>query len=240
MFLEVLREWLCPNKCIVCRSFLEEHSEVGLCLHCEEKLLERDLCPRCGKPYGVDSSTCSYCDQVPKRITRVLGLFPYVDLYKESVLRWKYTGIRKYAKGYGALMASLVEVEHLEIDCLIPIPIARHRYLERGFNQALDLAEEVSRRTSIPVWNVLERAHDTKPQSACKKEERAKNIYKSIQIKESIRYDPVIEENGPINIAFLDDIYTTGSTVAECIRALKQDTSIQVQNIYVLTVCLAI
>lgn len=240
MFLEVVREWLCPNKCIVCRSFIEENSGVGLCLHCEETLLERNLCPRCGKPYGVDSSVCSYCNEVPRGVTRILALFPYVDFYKESVLRWKYTGIRKYAKGYSVLMANLIQREHLDIDCLIPVPIARHRYFERGFNQAFDLAHEVSNDTSIPVLELLERAYDTKPQSACKKEERAKNIHKAIRVKEDTKQDLQIEGNVSINIALIDDIYTTGSTVAECIRALKQETSIQIQDIYVLTVCLAI
>ena len=233
--LDWLKEWICPDKCMICSMFLEENLPECICNSCEEGLLIRDVCPRCGKPYSIKGDPCLYCYEMPPQVTRILALFPYIDLYKESVLRWKYTGMRKYARGYGILMANtLIRSQQLEIDCLIPIPIARHRYLDRGFNQAYDLATEVSKHTQIPVWDVLERSRDTKPQSACKKEERLKNIYGAIKVKDEVSFE------GPIKIAFVDDIYTTGSTIRECIRVLKAIENIEIEAIYVLTVCLAI
>ncbi|MEG0320015.1 MAG: ComF family protein [Niameybacter sp.] len=234
MSLETLKAWLCPDKCMVCGCLLEGNEACGLCPSCETGLLVRDVCPKCGKPYATNTGACGYCNEVPAQVTCVRALFPYIDLYKESVLRWKYTGIRKYAKGYGALLSTFIQAEHLEIDYLIPIPIARHRYLDRGFNQALDLADEVAKRTHIPVWDVLARSHDTKPQSACKKEERAKNIRGAIKMRTHTFCETSVK------IALIDDIYTTGSTVRECIRVLQRESNIQIEQIYVLAVCLAI
>lgn len=233
--LAVLKEWVCPDKCMICGVLLENSTPEYMCDTCKEGLLTKDICPRCGKPYSAKEDVCPYCYEMPSQVTRILALCPYTDLYKESVLRWKYTGIRKYARGYGMLMAyTLIRAHKLEIDYLVPIPIARHRYLDRGFNQAYDLAVEISKHTNIPVWDILERSRDTKPQSACKKEERIKNIRGAIKVKDEIDF------KGPIKIAFVDDIYTTGSTIKECIRVLKKVKNIEIEEIYVLAVCLAI
>lgn len=225
---------ICLDRCIICSQFLDKPSEHFTCCKCEANLLERDVCSRCGKPYGLGEKTCFYCQEVPIHVSRVLALFPYTGLYKESVLRWKYSGIRKYAKGYADLMnfTFMDEIKD-EVDGLIPIPISNKRYRQRGFNQALDLANQLSHKTSIPVYDVLERCKETKPQSACKKEERAANIKGAIRVKEAI---PL---SGPLTIAFIDDIYTTGSTVRECISVLEK-TSLEIRKIYILTVCLAI
>lgn len=229
-----LKNLICPNKCMVCQTLLDINQNQYTCVKCETSLLERDVCDRCGKPYAPILGECMHCHQVPNNLLRVLALFPYIDLYKESVLRWKYTGIRKYAKGYAHLIVSeLIHKEGLEIDGFIPIPISYKRYKKRGFNQALDLAKQLEAKTDIPVYDVLERCKETKPQSACKKEERARNIRGAIHLKSNLPLE------GPVSIAFVDDIYTTGSTIYECIRAMKE-TKVQINKIYVLTVCLAI
>ena len=230
-----LKTWICPDKCMVCGIVLEDNDLEYICNSCKEGLLTKDVCDRCGKPYSIKGHLCPYCYEMPRQVTRILALCPYIDLYKESVLRWKYTGIRKYARGYGVLMANtLIKLQQLEIDYLVPIPIARHRYLDRGFNQAYDLAIQISKHTQIPVWDILARSRDTKPQSACKKEERIKNIHGAIKLKDEVSFTK------PIKLAFIDDIYTTGSTIKECIRVLQKVEKIEIETIYVLVVCLAI
>ena len=234
MLQTTLKNLICPDKCMICLAFLEPNHKGYTCVKCETSLLERDVCDRCGKPYAPILGECMYCHEVPNNQLRVLALFPYIDLYKESILRWKYTGIRKYAKGYADLIVSeLIHKEELEIDGFIPVPISYERYKKRGFNQALDLAKQLEAKTHIPVYDVLERCKETKPQSACKKEERANNIRGAIHLKTNLPLE------GRVSIALVDDIYTTGSTIYECIRAMKE-AGVQVDKIYVLTVCLAI
>lgn len=234
MLQTTLKKFICPDKCIICHELLDTDRVYYTCIKCETKLLQRDLCSRCGKPYAPILGSCMYCHEVPGRVSKVMALFPYVDLYKESVLRWKYTGVRKYAKGYAQLIVSeWLHKEALQIDALIPVPISYSRYIKRGFNQAFDLAKQLEANTQIPVYDILGRCKETKPQSACKKEERAMNIRGAIHLKEEI----AIEK--PINIALVDDIYTTGSTIYECIKVIEK-AQIPIDKVYVLTVCLAI
>ncbi|MBU3812305.1 MAG: ComF family protein [Candidatus Niameybacter stercoravium] len=234
MLKAILKEIICPDKCMICSKILESPIESLTCNRCKVQLLERDICSRCGKPYAFHEPICIYCNEEPLRLSRVKALFPYRDLYKESVQRWKYTGIRKYAKGYSELMIeSWMEELRREVDVLIPIPISKKRYRQRGFNQALDLAHELSHKTGIPVYDILERCKETKPQSACKKEERAANIKGAISVKEAVPFGE------GLTIAFIDDIYTTGSTVRECMSVLEK-AAVQINKVYILTVCLAL
>ncbi|MGL5677590.1 MAG: ComF family protein [Cellulosilyticaceae bacterium] len=229
-------QWLYPDKCIICGKLLErpqKEKAVYTCVACESYLDEVKKCPRCGRPYVIQD-TCTYCHEIPEKITAIRGLFPYVDAYKESILRWKYRGIRKYARGYAELIVSqILEKEKFEIECLIPIPIAPNRYGQRGFNQAEDLAQAISEQTGIPVLSVLERTHGTKPQSACTKEERRQNIRGTVKIIQEM------PKKYPLKVAFIDDIYTTGSTVLECIKVLHQ-AQWYPSEIYIFTVGIAI
>lgn len=236
MEVQRLIQWLYPDKCIVCGVLLERsHPDMPqyTCVACERTIDEVKKCPKCGKPYVVQDK-CLTCHEMSSRITSVKGLFPYEGNYKESILRWKYRGIRKYSKGFaGLIVSSVLNKENLGIDALIPIPIAPNRYRERGFNQALDLAQEISNLTGIPVVDCLERTQATKPQSACSKEERHRNIAGTIRVCQTLPRQPFRR------VAFVDDIYTTGSTVLECIRVLEK-TCYLPQEIYVLTVGIAI
>lgn len=234
MLKAILKEIICPDKCMICSKLLEMPSKSYTCPKCVAHLLERDVCNRCGKPYAFQEQTCLYCKEEPLRLLRVKALFPYSGRYKESIQRWKYTGIRKYAKGYSDLMVeNWMEVLRQDVDVFIPIPISKKRYQKRGFNQALDLANQLSRQTGIPVYDVLERCKETKPQSSCKKEERARNIRGAIKMKEGFSFDE------PMTLAFIDDIYTTGSTVRECMHVLEK-AGVKTEKVYILAVGLAL
>lgn len=220
---QILKALLYPPKCIVCGEILdiplEEAQHTYFCHICIRGILE--------EPQEF------YCEEDKKlRSLIVKGVFPNIEHYQKSVLRWKYGGIRKYAKGYGQAM-SLMDVPWEELDALIPVPISKKRYKKRGFNQALDLAQELTFYTKVPTYDLLERVRDTKPQSACTKEERKDNIRGSIGINR--KNDSDFPSNLK-NIAIIDDIYTTGSTVGECIKVLKAETQGTIEKIYVLVV----
>ena len=98
-------------------------------------------------------------------------------------------------------------------DMLVPVPVSPGRLRQRGYNQALILAQEVSRRTGIPVReDVLYRVSDTRPMKNMGPEERQNNLKKAFQC-----HGNDVELN---SIMLIDDIYTTGATVDACARAL--------------------
>ncbi|MGL4738813.1 MAG: ComF family protein [Cellulosilyticaceae bacterium] len=221
--LAIIKALLYPAKCIVCGQILdvplEEAGEQYFCEECLKGLFEMPQAP-----YDEEGD--------PEHPLVVHALFPYVDDYQYSVLRWKYQGIRKYAKGYGQLMA-LGQIDWREVDVIVPVPVSPHRYHKRGFNQALDLAGEIGKLTGVPVCDLLLRTRDTKPQSECSKAERRSNIKGSIGIceKNLQSYPQRLR-----HVVLVDDIYTTGSTARECakvLRALRPDQYVQVSVLVV-------
>lgn len=113
-------------------------------------------------------------------------------------------------------------------DIIIPIPISRKRYKERGYNQSELIVRQLSKKCQIEFKkNVLYKTKNIIAQSKLNKIERENNIKNVYDInKKIVRY---IKEK---NIIILDDIYTTGSTVNECSKLLKK---IGVRSIGIIT-----
>jgi ComF family protein len=99
-------------------------------------------------------------------------------------------------------------------DLILPVPLHKQRLRERGFNQALLLVRELSRRTGIPYrMNVLQKKRPTLPQVHLSGAEREKGVRKSFDILSG-------EELEGKTILLVDDVYTTGATVNECSKVL--------------------
>lgn len=234
-WLKKLKQVIYPRKCILCGEILNKLELGGLCEKCTPYLLKDHICPKCGRPYHLGKERCLVCGRLDlTHIERIIALFPYKEVCRESVLRWKYKGIRQYAKEYARLFINEVGLlEKMQVDGLVPVPLAPNRLSKRGFNQALDLANEIYTLTGIPVYDCLERTKKTKPQSQCSREERLKNITGSIKFKHSTNYYPELKQ-----VAIIDDIYTTGATIRECIKVIKENLRLKNDNVYVIIVCI--
>lgn len=228
-----LQTLIYPHKCIVCRKILDKASP-HICPKCALGLLEHHVCQRCGRPYAINEAHCLYCKDMEPIIKRMISIFPYQKAYKKAVLRWKYQGIRKYGLSFAQLLFRRV-IELEKIDAFIPVPLSKDRYRQRGFNQALDLANRLSGLTGTPVLDILERYRTTKPQSVCTKEERKKNIKHTIRLKKDLSINKKMKK-----IAIIDDIYTTGATINECVRAIIETYHEENIGIYVIVVAIAL
>lgn len=192
-----------PRRCILCRKKLSSIDTGTLCNYCTQEL-ENYTDYLTLKEENKTKLNCPF-----------YFLFPYVGAYRESILRWKYRGVRKYGRIFGKLLVSKYYNDMPKIDAIIPIPLAPSRLKKRGFNQAEDLAHVIGRTMKVKVDTHLVRTLDTKPQAICLKEERAANIRGSmIYLGNTI--------NTLNHIVIVDDIYTTGSTIKEAIRTLKE------------------
>ena len=101
-------------------------------------------------------------------------------------------------------------------DKIIPVPISKKRYKERGYNQSLLIANEISKQTNLElVNNCLIKTKNIIEQSKLNKEDRQQNI----QGVYSIQNEEIITNK---KVLLIDDIYTTGSTVNECSKILQQ------------------
>lgn len=229
-----------PNKCIICRKIIENEIEDYLCDKCYTSFhrLQTDLLVDKEKEFITHKQPSEELDlgymedYKTGRIAQVISLFPYRDEYRKSVLRWKYGGIRKYAKAYADLFVNdFNALERYDIEAIIPVPLAPSRKRKRGFNQALDLAAELGKLSGVPVYDCLIRNRNTKPQSKCTKEERSKNMKNVVEIKTDIQL-PCVKR-----VAIIDDIYTTGATAKACITALQKLKQFRDTAFFLFIVC---
>jgi len=125
---------------------------------------------------------------------------------------------RQYAAGrvLSHLLCEYVCANDLnQPDVLIPVPLHNLRMIERGFNQACELASYVSKILDIPLLtNALRRHRNTKAQSGLSRKQRRKNVRGAFYWHGAIRPGD--------HVALIDDVMTTGTTVTECTRVVKR------------------
>jgi ComF family protein len=103
---------------------------------------------------------------------------------------------------------------------IVPIPLHRVKERQRGFNQSKLLAKYIAENFNLELADILKRTKNTKPQAQCKNNEsRAKNIKNCFQIKNPADAEKIKNKN----ILLIDDVFTTGSTINEAVKILKQN-----------------
>jgi ComF family protein len=101
-------------------------------------------------------------------------------------------------------------------EALVPVPLHRKKLRSREFDQALALARHVSDGTGIPVWtDVVIRSRHTRPQVGLSAVQRRHNIRGAFIVQAPQRCQDKA-------LLLIDDVYTTGATVQECARLLRQ------------------
>jgi len=236
-FLEPISQFLLPPQCPCCEKFLEEGKK-GLCGECLSEIhwIDPPFCSVCGSPFpsGVgESHPCGDCLTKTRHYETARALGYYVGPLQKMIHRWKYQGKTSLTGPLGEWMAtgSHRHWDPALFDLLVPVPLHSRRLRERGFNQALLLVKELSRRTGIPYRKrLLQKRDSTPPQvnlSGADREKAVRNAFQYI---------------GPENLEgktllLVDDVYTTGATVNECSRVLLASGA---ERVHVLTLAHAV
>ena len=231
-FLEILY----PLECPVCQKLLSGREEKNKGIHaaCYRRLkrIQEPMCRKCGKPVlSQQQEYCYDCVKRPGSFESGHGLWLYDRCSSDSIFAYKYGRKREYAAFYiKALVHFYGEwIRECRVQQLVPVPVSRQKKRQRGFNQAELLAEGIGEALHIPVnARGLVRIHSTAPQKELGKEERRKNLEKAFQA-DAARF------KGVKRVLLIDDIYTTGSTVEYCTRALKK---VGVEKVWFLTLCI--
>lgn len=153
---------------------------------------------------------------------------------KTLIYKLKYDSDRLIARDLSLLLVKAInkiaECATVEGAFMVPIPLSRWRKLKRGFNQAELLAQFLSKSTGFPILqSALKRHKHTKAQHNLNKQER------SLNLQNAFSFQPRI--SAPKSVVLLDDIHTSGSTLAEAARTLF---SAGVQNVSAITVARAL
>ena len=190
-----------------------------VCGHCWTLVRELPFprCTRCGHP--VTTHTCRWCVLLPPFV-RSARSYCWIGAGsgKDIVHALKYDGWTRVAEGMAARMARVsfpIDVR-LERTALVPIPLARSRLRERGFNQTEILAQELSPLWQTPVWSsVLARASSTRSQTQLTPGERLGNVAGAFSVPAISR-----ETIGGAHLILIDDVVTTGATLRAAAAAL--------------------
>jgi ComF family protein len=207
-----------------------------LCQDCRSllEILENDYCLCEKNPLKLYSKSgkCSKCQD--KNLSGLYFALAYKEnsLTKKLIYNFKY---QPYIKDLAKTLASIL-IEHFvlaqkntndiwENSVLIPVPLEKSKLKSRGYNQSEELAKELSLVLKVPaISDCLIKIKKTESQAELKKEQREKNLAKAFTIKNP-------EKLSGKKIFLVDDVYTTGSTMQECTRVLRNAGAKQVWGI---------
>ena len=227
---EALEQLLLPAECLVCRAlFSFPTSRRVVCDICRHRWrpVQPPWCRRCGQP-EPHFGPCRLCADWPAALQAARSAVWLDASARAAVHALKYGGLPRIAEDLAEAMSRL-EVPRREAACLVPIPLGRARERHRGYNQSERLARALGRRWGRPVVPLLIRTRETKTQTALTPAARLANVAGAFQLRigdGGLRIDGEHVESAIRNpksaIVLVDDVFTTGATLAEAARALER------------------
>lgn len=209
---EYLLDCIFPRFCVGCH---EESS--FLCPDCQDKIIQikTTTCLSCQRIN--EEGVCSKCKkQLPITKSIVLG-YHKDPILKELVHNLKYEGLYQIADILSNMLIKKLEKYQFPKDyAIIPVPLHKKRYAQRGFNQSELIAKKIADYFDWTLNSkILIRQKNTKPQINLKHNDRLTNM------KDAFNINPKVDLPGGTIILF-DDVVTTGATVGECAKVLRQ------------------
>ena len=200
--LDFLLELIYPNVCGFCKN-LDKNS---LCKNCETKLKKLDK-----------TKVNIYRNRA---FNKHAYIFKYNEKIRDEIIQYKFDGKLYLYKTFTTIILKNEKICEFikEYDLIIPVPLHKKRLKERGYNQSELIIKEVSKHiTNLKVENkILIKTKNNKPQSTLNKKDRVNNIRNAYIVKKK---QVVINKK----VLLFDDIFTTGNTVNECAKVLKEN-----------------
>ena len=216
-----------PRRCTICDRVIA--SQEGICDTCRKKAhpLNGDTCMKCGKKIRGNNAYCYDCMRREHSFERNFSVFEY-PVIRESLYRFKYRGRAEYAAYYARKAYELhgKRIMELHADAIVPVPLHKSRLRMRGYNQAKELAKELSSFIGVEVCDdLIKRVKSTKALKTLDVCERQNNLKKAFLIMQN---DVKLK-----TIIVVDDIYTTGATLDAVTEVCK---AAGIEHVYSLTV----
>jgi len=217
--------------CLICDEATQSADSV--CNVCETELpwlIEH--CNLCALPLPMEGLICGQCQKQPPAFKQVVAPWTYSFPVDSLISRFKHQA--RWPLGH--LLAHLLgqylqhRYENAELkrpDCMLPVPMARKRLRERGFNQAARLARWLSNDLNIPYdEHLLLRPHETVAQQDLDAKTRQRNLLQAFALAEGAQVKGR-------HLALIDDVLTTGAT-ANSLARLLMDAGARQVDVYCL------
>jgi len=229
MPLKLLKEifqFFFPSLCVICENLRESEF---LCKSCLELILRARIhppfCQKCGRNLKRHR-----CKKNLKYIDGVYAIFNYTDKIKDLIETYKFKRYKRLSEFFVPFIVEHIEKFIPEFDVIIPVPLHPSRKRERGFNQIELILDGLHKRIDISYRkDILIRIKPTKSQARIKNNEKRKDNVKDAFVvikKEDIKNKRIL---------LVDDVFTTGSTLEECAKALKEKGAFEVYALCIAT-----
>ena len=210
-----------PGRCLSCKEPILP-SDDNLCQPCWQELsraVSADYCRRCGRdvsPYGIVAGKCGHCQDEHYQNDGIIRVGRYESTLRSMTLSLKFAERTEWAAMLSGMLRQAVMAGgmHAAFDCLVPVPLHWRRRLRRGFNQSYLLAKGL-KLPQVPVSTDLVRIRNTEQQWNLKPSQRRRNVKGAFAVRKGHPFEGK-------TIGLVDDITTSGATLQECAKVLKQ------------------
>ena len=207
-------DFLLPPRCILCG---QPSAAICICEPCKFDLpWTREHCRQCGLPLASEfDQHCGACIQSPPPFSRTVCPLRYEFPADRLVQLFKFSRQLACGRVLSHLLCEYAANQETELpQILIPVPLHTWRMTKRGFNQAYEIGAYISKTLDIPTLiTSLKRHRNTRAQSGLSRKQRRKNVRGAFYWRGA--------ELAGQHVALIDDVMTTGTTVSECSRVLK-------------------
>ena len=213
---------LYPPICTICSASVGVREY--LCADCDAKLsrIVPPFCAKCSEPFdGAITTTfsCANCAHRVMHFDAAVSAYRSRGITRHVILNFKY-GKQIHLRHLVAkwLIAAFDDprLRDRRFDAIVPVPLHPARQRERGFNQAALLAERLEPHLGVSVRPVLQRVRFTTTQTAFDRSERIQNLRDAFRLRKKA-------DVRNWRVLLIDDVLTTGSTLREGARVLKED-----------------
>ncbi len=194
-----------------------------ICHSCRQlmSLIVPPVCPRCGRPQP-GGMLCPGCVNWQADIDGFRSPFVFDGVVRQAIHELKYRNLRALAAPMAEFLQGYLLANPMPGEVLVPVPLHRKRWRERGYNQSSLLARELGKLTDLPVVDdCLVRQQHTPPQArAANVSERQSNVAGAFTCRDGrLRGKQVL---------LIDDVTTSGATLNTCAGALKSAGAVSV------------
>jgi ComF family protein len=224
---EAAASLLYPPVCTLC----SRKTKAGeyLCAQCEGKAMRivAPFCQQCSEPFDgalTSAFTCANCAHREIYFDAAVAAYRGRGIVRHIIHQFKYARqvhLRHLVARWLCAAFDDPRLRRRHFDLLVPVPLHPTRQRERGFNQAVLLAELLSAQMSIRCRPVLKRIRYTTTQTALDRAERIENLHNAFRLRKNA------DVRG-LRVLLIDDVLTTGSTLSECARVLKRAGALSV------------
>ena len=208
-----LEQLLAPGVCLGCGCDPGDSS--SLCCSCSARIEAiANPCHYWAQPNPLAGTICPACRLNPPPWQRMIAPLEYRGITRDYLLQLKHSQATHLAKGLCRHSRAAFRKSWPPPQVLLPVPLHRKRLLERGYNQAGEIARIWSAELDIPLdRRSLTRTRATPMQAGLSAKQRADNV------RQAFSYSPARDYR---HVAVIDDIVTTGSTVSEITQVLHR------------------